>query len=94
MNIRIIYLLSVVIFMLSCENKNDYPPDIIQNFMNSCQKQSGGKQQTCACIIEQVQYKFTLEEFLRIDASMKEGGKIPEEMKRIVVDCKSKVLKP
>jgi len=94
MNIKIIYLLSIFILMLSCKTKHEYPADIIPNFMNNCQRQSGGKQQACACVIEQIQYKFTLEEFIRFDASMKEGGKIPEEMKKIVADCEAKILKP
>ena len=75
---RITILTIVVMFSLACSSrKNDYPADITQNFMNSCQE-SGSDQATCACLLEKIQEKYTFEEFSSIEVKM-QAGHTPED---------------
>ena len=58
--------------------KNDYPSDVTQNFMNSCEETSGGDQKMCSCLLDKIQEKYTFEEFSAIEVKM-QAGQTPEE---------------
>jgi len=80
--------------LTSCgPKKNDYPADVIQNFMNSCQSTSDGDQKLCSCLLDKIQEKYTFEEFLAIDAKM-QAGQTPSEFLDFVgkasVECSLK----
>ncbi len=57
----------------ACNTKHDYPADVTQNFMNSCQTTSGGNQELCSCLLDKIQGKYTYEEFSAIEVKMQAG---------------------
>ena len=65
--------------LTSCgPKKNDYPADVTQNFMNSCQSTSDGDQKLCSCLLDKIQEKYTFEEFSAIEVKM-QAGQTPSE---------------
>lgn len=53
------------------EHKNEaYPSDVVQNFMNAC-AQNGGKQDYCSCVLDKIQTKYSIEEYIKIEMEMK-----------------------
>ena len=72
------------------KEKNEYPADVVQTFMNSCEANSGGRTKVCACMLEKIQEKYTLEEFSTLEVKM-QAGKTPEEflefIGKIRLDC-------
>lgn len=52
--------------------KNEYPPVVTTNFINSC-LQSGGSAQGCSCAIEKIQKKWTYDDFAKIEAQANLG---------------------
>jgi hypothetical protein len=66
-------LLTFIITIFACNTKHDYPADVTQNFMNSCQMTSGGNQEICSCLLDKIQKKYTYEEFSVIEVKMKAG---------------------
>jgi hypothetical protein len=66
-------LLTFIITIFACNTKHDYPSDVTQNFMNSCQMTSGGNQENCSCLLDKIQKKYTYEEFSAIEVKMQAG---------------------
>lgn len=61
----------LVLFLSSCMNgKNEYPAAVTQDFMNSCEESSGGDVNGCACLLDKIQEKYTIEEFNIIETKM------------------------
>ena len=67
-----------VILTIGCgPKKHEYPADVTQNFMNSCQ-QNGSSQEMCSCLLEKIQKKYTLDEFIALDAKATAGQPIQD----------------
>jgi hypothetical protein len=66
-------LLTLLITILACNTKHDYPADVTQNFMNSCQMTSGGNQEICSCLLDKIQKKYKYDEFSAIEDKMQAG---------------------
>ena len=60
---------------LSCSSYSDsdeFSDEIRSNFMDSCMVE--GDFATCDCALEEIEQKFSVEEFIALDLSMKTGG--------------------
>ena len=65
-----------------------YPPRLVQLFMTGCVKSTRAAfQQACACMIEKIQNKYTLEQFLEMGLDIKEGRRPPNGFIEIAVNC-------
>jgi len=69
----LLILATTSLLFTACNTKHDYPSDVTQNFMNSCQTNSGGKQELCSCLLDKIQRKYTYEEFSAIEVKMQVG---------------------
>jgi hypothetical protein len=71
--IPILGAIMIAFFMMtSCgSKKNDYPSDVTQNFMNSCQVEAD--QKICSCLLDEIQKEYTYEEFSAIEVKMQAG---------------------
>ena len=47
--------------------KNDYPAEVVMNFMNSCIT-SGGGEEFCSCAIDKLQKEYTIDEYLKLES--------------------------
>jgi hypothetical protein len=70
---------------------NEYPIEVLNAFMDSCKK-SGGKQETCLCVFEKVQQKYTFEEYSVLEAKMA-GGQAPEDFLEFVGKARAECMK-
>ena len=89
---KIAITLFSIITISSCNSKHEYPPDVTQNFMNSCQE-NGGSQGMCSCVLEQIQKKYTIEEFSTIEVKIKAGQSTEDFMDfvgKARVECNQK----
>lgn len=87
------FVLSTALLFSCGPKKHDYPSDVTQNFMNSCEATSGGDQKMCSCLLEKIQEKYTYEEFSAIEVKM-QAGQTPAEFLDFVgkarVECSKK----
>lgn len=67
-----------MLLVCNCSTKHDYPANVIQNFMNSCQATSGGNQDCCSYLLDKIQRKYTYEEFSVIETKTTAGQTPPE----------------
>ncbi len=64
-----------------------YPADVVQNFMNACQR-SGGTQAICGCVLDHVQTRYTVQEFSRLEVQLASGQQMPQDLLNILADCR------
>jgi hypothetical protein len=76
---------------------NQYPAEVQNNFMTSCTmsaQQEGVEaqlaQSVCSCYLEEIQKKYTFEQFTAIDNQVANGEPLPPEFNQIVNDCVSR----
>ena len=67
------YALLLVVAVAGCSKKNDYPAEVVTNFMNSCVS-SGGTTESCSCTLNKVQAKFTFAEFSALEQKIIAGN--------------------
>ncbi len=89
--LRLIGILATVLALglASCggdKGGQEYPPSVIQNFMDACTAQ-GASQQYCACALDEIQKEFSLEEYTRLEIEMANTGEIPEELAGAIAKC-------
>jgi len=59
--------------LLSACGKNDFPVEVVTNFINQCTIQSGGNAVGCACMVGKIQEKMTIEEFTKLEKKLALG---------------------
>lgn len=63
---------------------HEYPPEIVANFIKSCEVK--GTKVGCACAIDKIQRAFTLAEFQAFETRMAKG-EAPPELMNAIADC-------
>jgi len=56
----------------------DLEPEVVDAFLDSCERSSGGKKELCACLLAKIQRKYDFEEFSVIEAKVK-AGRTPDD---------------
>lgn len=83
--------LSLLIFPLSSMiAQSTYPSDFQEKYVRKCSE--GHRSQTevvCRCVVEQVQRKYSFNEFLQIDRQIESSGQIPSELREIINICRA-----
>jgi hypothetical protein len=80
---RALTLLPFLVLVAAC-NRETYPPDVVQNFVDSCKTKS--EEKLCRCAIAQLQRRYTLDQFRGYESEMR-GGRVPAEVMGVVADC-------
>ncbi len=65
---------------------NAYPPSVVQNFTDACMS-TGGGQAYCSCTIEEIQGRYTLDEFSVLETEYLNTGQMPEELAGVMANC-------
>jgi hypothetical protein len=60
------------------ETKKAYPKEVVEAFLASCERSSGGKRDICGCLLEKIQGRYSFEEFSGIEEKMK-AGETPDD---------------
>ena len=66
--------------------QNVYPPSVVQNFMDACMS-TGGGQAYCSCTLEEIQGRYSLEEYTTLEIRMLNTGQLPEELAGVTAKC-------
>lgn len=66
---------------------NLYPKEAIDNYIDVCKK-GGATQESCSCFINKAQDIFTLDELVKINKEVSNGGGNPEKIETILKQCK------
>ncbi len=66
---------SAILIFVGCNSKKDYPADVSQNILTSCQGESATteKQAVCSCLLGKIQIKYSLAEFVTINQNISTG---------------------
>jgi hypothetical protein len=82
---RLVALLGALLAVACRRDPDVYPADVVANFLSNCTTRSD--QAVCRCAIDQLQQRFTLEEFRRVEARMR-AGEMPAEAVQAVQGCR------
>ncbi|MEW6062852.1 MAG: hypothetical protein AB1571_00570 [Nanoarchaeota archaeon] len=92
---------SFILLYSACNKKNEYPGDVVNNFMNNCRigafgtiygpsKETADKY--CSCILNKLQVRYTLKEFLEFDHQAEESGELADELLPLIDKCKPELI--
>jgi hypothetical protein len=78
--------LTILLALAACggDTQEGYPPELVANFLKSCQVK--GTKVGCECAIDRIQRKFTLDQFQAFEARMAKG-ETPSELMNAIADC-------
>lgn len=65
--------------------KNEYPPEVNQNFMKECE--INGSRRYCTCFFDVLQTKYTIEQFAELEEKIATSSEIQKEFERIAESC-------
>jgi len=75
------------------QNTNkEYPNEVVEAFLESCERSSGGKKQLCACLFAKIHRKYDFEEFSVIEAKVKDG-RTPDDFVEFVGKARAECAK-
>jgi hypothetical protein len=69
--------------------ESEYPPEVIAEFLSSCTGGDAAMQQFCECSIEEIQQRYSFDEFVEIDANLTANQDPPEALMEIFDACQS-----
>ncbi|MDZ4278247.1 MAG: hypothetical protein U1B78_03815 [Dehalococcoidia bacterium] len=69
------------------DNGEQYPPTVIENFLEACTAQPGATDAYCSCAIEEIQKEFSLDEYAELERRLADTGEIPEELAGSIAEC-------
>jgi hypothetical protein len=77
---------------VTTHGRYEYPPVVINNFMQSCQNGMSNRRAYCACTLDKLSNQVSVADFARIGLS---GGKLPPRIQRVIsqaaVSCADKL---
>jgi hypothetical protein len=76
-----------LLLALACRRRvNEYPPEIVENFLRACQ--SRGSEAACRCALTKVQERYTADEFRALEAQIVATRKPTNELLDIIDACR------
>jgi hypothetical protein len=82
--LRVGVLLLLGAVACSREPVNEYPPEVVENFVAACRTRA--PEETCRCAIDRLRDRFAWEEFRVLERRMAEG-EMPPEVAEAVGGC-------
>jgi hypothetical protein len=81
------FALLVLVLSAGCGGRHEdvYPPEVVRNFLASCEERHDAR--GCRCALDILQARFTLEEFNAFEARMRRGD-VPKELVDAVAGCR------
>lgn len=64
-----------------------YPPQVIENFVESCTGGDASMEAACTCAIDRIQSEYSFAEFMKIDRQVQASGNPPEGLTQIMEAC-------
>jgi hypothetical protein len=67
---------------------NDYPDEVVENFVTNCAAQPGATESACECAIDELQGRMSFEEFEAAEQALVTGGEVAPELHAVIEECK------
>ena len=79
-------MLVLAVLLTACCPSRKYPDDIRNDFLVRCGK-GGASVMTCICVMEGIEKRYTIDEYLVIAGRTEKGEPLPEEIEAITDRC-------
>lgn len=87
--IGVLLLAAVAVLVYSfvaTQESNSFPAPAVQAFQSQCVN-AGGDEQTCDCLLDEMQQQYTLDELIRLGLQARNTGQIPDELSGALARC-------
>ncbi len=85
---RCLLVLAVASLLVGCGLADEgWPEEVRDNFLGACLDGSGGEEDYCRCVLEELEASLTVEEFEELEGDLAEEGDLPPVVEVIVEDC-------
>jgi hypothetical protein len=97
--LRRIAVVSVVVMIAfaACGEEDEYPEEVIDNFMEGCTSQPGATESYCRCSIERIQEEVSFDEFRELEEGLTDASEFPDRLVDAISECleaRSFLLRP
>jgi hypothetical protein len=76
-----------VLLATACSRRgNDYPPEVVANFLRACR--SRASEGSCRCSLEKIQQRYTADEYRALEGSVAATRQAPKELLDIIAACR------
>jgi len=80
-------LAGLVLIAGACrKHGNAYPPEVAENFMRACTVRAS--ETACRCSLEEVERRYTLDQYRALEAGIGATKKVPAELLDIIPACR------
>jgi hypothetical protein len=69
------------------QNEGEWTQEVRDNFMDGCLEASGGQQEYCACVLDDLEDSYTIEEFEEIERQLEAAEVLPPEIEGMIEAC-------
>jgi hypothetical protein len=81
---------AALVLLLACAScrrakQDTFPAEVVMHFLTSCEVRADKR--TCRCVLDEIQERFTLDQFLALEGQVK-TGKVPKEMAEAAAACR------
>ena len=80
---KLLVTCALVVCVSGCSKKNEYPPEVVTNFMNSCSAQPGANAELCGCILKKIQKDYSAKDFAAYEATLAMNAPDPVMTKKM-----------
>ena len=83
---RTLLVLGALVLVAACDRTKDvYPPEVVDNFMQSCTRNAAKRD--CRCTLEALERRFDVEQFRGFEERMRRG-EVPKELVDATAECR------
>jgi len=68
------------------QRRNEYPPDLVQNFLRACG--SRAREGACRCSLDKARERYTADEYRALEARIAATRQAPKELLDISASCR------
>ncbi|MBW4665419.1 MAG: hypothetical protein KME01_14670 [Chroococcus sp. CMT-3BRIN-NPC107] len=76
---------------INAQTKTSYPPEFRENYIETCTNGRGDKriEAMCRCTLREIEKKYTIDEFRKINRETEETGQVPPELIKLFDSCQA-----
>jgi hypothetical protein len=78
---------ALMLLLGACGDDGDYPPEVIENFMDGCTAQPGATESYCRCSIDRIQNDVRFDEFKELEEGLTDQSEFPDRLVEAIREC-------
>ena len=90
MRLLVLAAIALALGLSACggDGGNEYPDEVVENFVSNCAAQPGTTESACQCAIDELQERMSFEEFEAAEQDLVTSGDVANELRAVVEECK------